>query len=245
MSDLIAVQGVVLSSMPVGEYDRRVVLLTKERGKIAAFAKGARRPNSPFMAAANPFVFGTFTLYEGKSSYTLNHVEIGYHFAELAARQPAVYYGYYFLELADYFGREGIDETETMNLLFMTVKALLNETIDNRLVRCIYELRLLTIQGLMPRLYECTSCGKEVPGETGAWFSFAGHGVMDEASSKKTISRNWNMLYTTIPAAIQINGSKVLRSLISCAAEREDIQPWNRTGTLQGGINFRVENEFR
>ena len=184
MSDLIAVQGVVLSSMPVGDYDRRVVLLTKERGKIAAFAKGARRPNSPFMAAANPFVFGTFTLYEGKSSYTLNHVEIGYHFAELAARQPAVYYGYYFLELADYFGREGIDETETMNLLFMTVKALLNETIDNRLVRCIYELRLLTIQGLMPRLYECTSCGKEVPGETGAWFSFAGHGVMDEACAR-------------------------------------------------------------
>lgn len=199
MSDLITVQGVVLSSMPVGEYDRRVVLLTRERGKIAAFAKGARRLNSPFMAASNPFVFGTFTLYEGRSSYNLNHVEITHHFTELAAEQPGVYYGYYFLELADYFGREGIDETDTMNLLYLTVKALLNPAIDNRLVRCIYELRLLTIQGLMPQLSACPSCGKEVPGDEDAWFSFAEHGVLDQAcmhhvpDAKKISSRT---LYT-------------------------------------------------
>lgn len=184
MRDLITVQGVVLSAMPVGEYDKRIVLLTRQRGKISAFAKGARRQNSPFMAASNPFVFGNFTLYEGRTSYNLNQVSVSRQFTELARVQPGIYYGYYFLELADYFGQEGTDEREMIDLLYLTAKALLNPKLDSRLVRCVFELRTMAVQGLQPGLFGCVCCNA-VPssGET-VYFSQKLHGILDGACLK-------------------------------------------------------------
>ena len=60
MAELMTISGMVLSSMPMGEYDRRIVLLTPDRGKISGFARGARRPGNLMMAASQPFVYADF-----------------------------------------------------------------------------------------------------------------------------------------------------------------------------------------
>ena len=109
MQEFVKLTGIVLKTVPIGDYDRRVVILTKERGKISAFAKGARKPNSRLVAAASPFAFGEFKLYEGRSSYNIMEADIRNYFEALRDDFAAACYGMYFLETADYYTRENAD----------------------------------------------------------------------------------------------------------------------------------------
>lgn len=160
MSDLVEVTGMVIASMPVGEYDRRIVLLTKERGKIAAFAKGARRPNSQLMSVTRAFVFGKFQLYEGRTSYNIKQAEISNYFEEVITDLDAVCYACYFAELAEYYARENLDASQMINLLYASLKALVNNNIPDELIRYIYELRLIWINGECPEFFKCRHCGE-------------------------------------------------------------------------------------
>ena len=171
----IVLTGMVLSTMPIGEYDRRVVILTKEQGKISAFARGARRPNSPLVGAVNPLAFGEFTMYEGRTSYTIQSASITNYFAELREDVVGAYYGFYFLEVADYYAKEYTDEREMLKLLYQSMRALINPHIPNRLVRRIFELKALTVNGQAPQVFQCVSCGDQ---ERPAVFSPAKGGLV-------------------------------------------------------------------
>lgn len=150
MQDLVNVTAIVLSSSPIGEYDRRVVLLTKERGKITAFAKGARRQTSKLIAATNLFAFGEFKLYPGRSAYTLTDAHIKNYFEELRVDFEGAYYGMFFLEVCDYYTRENNDEKEFLKLLYQSLKALMAKSLNRKLVQCIFEMKAMVINGEFP-----------------------------------------------------------------------------------------------
>lgn len=147
MTGEITVHGIVLTSMPVGDYDRRITILTGERGRITAFAKGARRPTGAFSACTQSFTYAEFTLFEGREAYNIKNVEKARYFEALRGDIEGTYYGMYFCELAGYLTREGPDETGQMKLLYLSLLALTKDMLPHRLVRCIYELRAIAVYG--------------------------------------------------------------------------------------------------
>lgn len=177
MSQTVTVTGMILSATPIGEYDKRVVILTKEKGKISAFAKGARRQNSPLMGVTSPFSFGEFILYEGRTSYNVMQANISNYFMELSADFEGAYYGFYFMEFADYYTKEYNDETQMLKLLYQTLRALVSGKIKRELVRYIFELKALVINGEYPEVFRCGNCGAT---DKGVIFSSRNHGIICE-----------------------------------------------------------------
>ncbi|MBP5152364.1 MAG: DNA repair protein RecO [Lachnospiraceae bacterium] len=147
MQDFLKVTGLVIGVFPQGEYDRRIVLLTREQGKLTAFVKGARRQGSRFCAATDMFAFGTFDLYVGRNSYNVQDVKITNYFENLRTDIVSAYYAMYFAELADYYGVEGGDDAVLLLLLYRALQGLKSEKLSNPFVRFVYEIKLFYVEG--------------------------------------------------------------------------------------------------
>jgi DNA repair protein RecO (recombination protein O) len=158
MREPIAVTGMVIHQVPSGEYDRIVKILTKEKGKITAFAKGARKPTGKLGAVTLPYCFGTFQIVTSGSLYIITEAVIENYFEDLHRDYEGVCYAGYFAEIATTYGQENNDEIQLLKLLYQTLRAILLPSIPNRLIKCIYELKILSINGELPDDLSMAEC---------------------------------------------------------------------------------------
>ena len=160
MDNLFTLTGLILTSKNVGDYDKWVTVLTKERGRVGAFVRGARRPKSQVLSAGSPMVYGTFSAYEGRDSISITGCDISEHFSSVKKNIDIVWYATYFLEVADYFSREGMDERERLRLLYRSLLALTQECFTPGFVKLIYDLKTMVINGDAPNVMQCVGCGR-------------------------------------------------------------------------------------
>ena len=88
----------------------------------------------------------------------MSKANIHNYFRNLAMDVDAAYLGFYFLEFCEYFCQENNDEKEMLKLLYQSLRALESPVLSNVLVRAVFELKAITINGEGPSVFSCMHC---------------------------------------------------------------------------------------
>ena len=159
MSELIKTKGIVLHEMTIKDHDKRIILFSKEFGKMVVFANGAKRAKSPLLAGTQPFVFGEFSVYESRNSYTLRQVVIEESFYELRNDMVRLTYGLYLLEVVNSVIQEMDPNTELLRLLYISLFNLKAEAHPGKVITTVFQFRSMNMLGFAPDLSGCMECG--------------------------------------------------------------------------------------
>jgi DNA repair protein RecO (recombination protein O) len=183
MSGKFKLSAVVLRTVDYGEADRVVTLLSRERGKLVAFARAARASKRRFGGGLEPFTLVSAELSErggGDAMPRLESVSVERAFHQIRSDLARIGCAAYAAELA----RELVRDHEPHAALFDLLVAYLGR-LDAAPARPlelrVFELGALEAAGFQPRLDGCARCGAEAGTDgAGAPFSPADGGVLCE-----------------------------------------------------------------
>ena len=175
----------VLRTVEVFETTLVVTLFTRELGKVAALAKGARRPKSPLQGGLDLLGVSDIVLFP-KASEALDLLVESTpieRFASLRRDLAALYAGYYIAELLSGLTDLHDPHPKLFDAARITLRHLGEADLrSQRIAR--FELACLRELGLMPSLTACAHCGRpveQVP-ETMP-FGFAAGGILCSSCS--------------------------------------------------------------
>ncbi|NLW60293.1 MAG: DNA repair protein RecO [Firmicutes bacterium] len=150
-------EGIILRTRSFGEADRIVTLFTKEKGKIEAVARGARRPRNRLVGVTQQFSYLKALIFTGKSLDQLSQAELIKSFAPLRDDLLKMAYASWWAEVLDVF--LPLNEVNSdVFLFFLAGLVVLERVPDPILVSRAFELRLLRYLGYEPVLDRCVGC---------------------------------------------------------------------------------------
>jgi DNA repair protein RecO (recombination protein O) len=170
-------EAVVLRHADWGEADRLLTLYTRERGKVRAIAKGARKVKSRKAGHLEPFTRVTLQLARGRDLLIVTDAETIDAYQPLREDLIKTGYASYLVELLDRFTYE--EESENYNIFRLLTESLGRIACepDPWLAIRYYEVRLLEHLGYRPQLFACANCREEIKA-VAQFFSAAQGGVL-------------------------------------------------------------------
>ncbi len=156
-------EAIVIRRSDFGEADRLLTLFSVDHGKVRAIGKGARKPQSRKTGHVELFMRSRFLIAEGRDLDIVTQAEMVEAYAPLRGDLVRATYASYAVELLDRFTVDEDAHRDIYDLLAAALGWFAREPADELLLPArFYELRLLSLTGFQPRLFNCTHCGEPI-----------------------------------------------------------------------------------
>jgi DNA repair protein RecO (recombination protein O) len=157
MPGLYKDEGIVLTTIKLGEADRIVTVFTRFNGKVRAVAKGVRKTKSRFGARLEPFTRVQLLVYRGRNLDTITSADILTSFDGIRSDYARLIHGAAMVEIVDKITPERERAVRVYSLLLAGLNALARG--GDASVLPAFVLKLLSISGYHPQLTVCAGCG--------------------------------------------------------------------------------------
>lgn len=156
----IRTEGIVIKETNVGENDKYITILTAENGTVEAYVKGARRKGSKLYTSTGTFCYSNFELFYNKNRYYVDQADINNLFYDIRLDIERLSVASYFCQVIYEIKPDKDISKDALRLMLNSIHLLANTKKNLRLVKSVFELRIMAISGFSPDIIACRECGE-------------------------------------------------------------------------------------
>lgn len=160
---MIKTNALVIREAAQGENNKILTLLTAQNGVITALSKGARKINGKKAGSSQLFAYCLFSIEQRKGRYYIQSAEPIHIFYDLRNSLSRLALASYFMQIIYECVMENQESGSILKLTLNTLFFLETGGRSEEILKSIFELRFLTLAGMMPDVSKCRICHDYMP----------------------------------------------------------------------------------
>jgi len=243
-------KGLVLREYEAGESDKRLLILLKGHGRKFVYARGARKPNSKFLAASGLFTYGDFVLADGKQFLSLAQAEVIENFYSIRQDYDMFCWACRIIKVCE---KAVPEATPCDDLLRLALKALQHistsqqdiPTIVAEQAVAVFLFRFFLISGIAPEMEVCSACGEsldaantfgsiDISSSTDSSFIFCHEGLLCISCRGKAPERASSRAFMKLSPAVKA----AIKHILSSELNQAFLFRCNKLGELMRAANL-------
>ncbi len=156
--EMLRFRGIVLREYPAGDSGKYIHVFTVEYGIIEISVRGGRKITSKSSGACQLFAYSEFSVRADKGRYYLDSSQIIHLFYEIRNDVEKLALADYIVEVIGFVTGHNKQSRDVMRLLLNSFHFIASGEREPDLIKCIFEMRLMTEIGMMPDVLCCPVC---------------------------------------------------------------------------------------